>query len=320
MVMDRPIEVLVLAGGIDREREVSLRSSSALCAGLAGAGLCVHEHIVEEVTPELLAALPGHVIWPMLHGPVGEGGPVQDALVADGRPFVGCGPSAARRAMDKLTSKIEAARVGLPTAAACVLRHDDPSPPLPFPLVIKPVAEGSTIGLFICRTPADWPAARAAAIASGRVCMVETFVPGRELTVAFIASGTAEPGASLIPLPAIEIIPAEGLYDYEAKYQRNDTRYLLATQHPDAPRDAALAPAIERCVRLCANMGIRHLARVDFILDDASVPWFLEVNTMPGLTDHSLLPMAAAAAGLDMPALGARIVRAALADGMPIGR
>src|SRR5690606_19112351 len=101
----------------------------------------------------------------------------------------------------------------LQTAAACVLRHDDPSPPLPFPLVIKPVAEGSTLGLFICRTPQDWPAARAAAIARGRVCMVESFVPGRELTVAFIVSGTAEPGGPLMPLPAIEIIPAEGLYD-----------------------------------------------------------------------------------------------------------
>lgn len=318
---DRSIEVLVLGGGLDRERAVSLQSAAAIAAGLSAAGMVVHALTIDELTPEALASMPGDVIWPALHGPVGEGGPVQDMLAASGRPFVGAGPSAARRAMDKLTSKIEAARVGLATAPACILRPDDPAPPLPFPLVIKPVAEGSTIGLFICRSEDDWPAARAAALASERICMVESFVRGREITVPFVVGEEGireeESGRSgaLMVLPAIEIVPAEGLYDYDAKYERKDTRYDLATEVPDPARDTALAPAITRSIKLCRNIGIRHLARADFILDNAGVPWFLEINTMPGFTDHSLLPMAARGIGLDMPALCARIVRAALADG-----
>jgi D-alanine-D-alanine ligase len=358
MVMDRPIEVLVLSGGVDSEHEVSRRGAAAVCQGIAAAGMVAHERVVAEVTPELLATMPGDVIWPMLHGPVGEGGPVQDALVADGRPFVGCGPIAARRAMDKLTCKIEAVRACLRTLPACVLRADDTAPPFPLPVVIKPVAEGSTIGLFICHSMDEWDVARRAALDSGRVCMVEPYVPGREITVGLLtppvdraqpaspppasppartaatasgappvhpALGGCEPGVAtrpgrLDPLPAIEIIPAEGLYDYNAKYERNDTRYLLASQHPDPERDAAMAPAIAACVRLAESLGLRHLARADFILDAQGVPWFLEINTMPGMTDHSLLPMAAAAVGLDMAALSARIVRAALAEHAPIGR
>ncbi|MGP1345692.1 MAG: D-alanine--D-alanine ligase family protein [Phycisphaerales bacterium] len=311
--MQRAVQVLVLAGGVDTERAVSLRSAAALVHAL-------NQHpdyhatlqTVDQVTPESLGGLGGDVIWPMLHGPVGEGGPVQDALVADGRPFVGSGPWAARRAMDKLASKIEAAALGFETPPACILRTDDAVPPLPFPLVIKPVAEGSTIGLHICRDESQWSAARANALATGRVCMVEQMVAGREMTIPLIVEEGGSDPTPLAALPSIEIVPAEGLYDYQAKYERNDTRYLIATQHPDPERDRSLAHATQRSIALCRWLGIRHLARVDVILDSNHTPWFLEVNTMPGFTDHSLLPMAAAAAGIDMTALGARILRSAL--------
>ncbi|TVQ64122.1 MAG: D-alanine--D-alanine ligase [Phycisphaerales bacterium] len=308
-----PLRVLVLSGGPDAEREVSLRGGAAVAQALRDA----NEFEVREETlaPEFaqrplddmagaLRAIPADVVWPLLHGPFGEGGPLQDVLERDGRPYVGSRPRAARRAMDKMATKLVAARLGIATGEACAFNPRDHACPLALPVVLKPVFEGSTIGLHVCKDEGAWRHAREESSGAGRPCMVESFLPGREITV-----GLLQREGAWSALPIIEIAAQDGLYDYEAKYVRNDTRYIVDPPLPpgaaDAARDASL--------RLAQALGVRHVARADFIVPEAGgPPSLLEINTMPGFTDHSLVPMAARAAGLEMSVLCAAIVRAAL--------
>lgn len=296
---------LVLAGGPDAEREVSLKSAACVTEALRASGAFdVRHEVIGQITTAELKRLPGEVVWPVLHGPFGEGGPMQDLLERDGRPYVGCRPAAARLAMDKVATKLAAARAGVPTAPCAVLNPRDESCPIGLPVVLKPIFEGSTIGLFICKSAEQWSVARSEALASGRPYMVEPYTPGRELTV-----GVVEIDGRLRALPAIEIVPADGLYDYEAKYTRNDTQYIVNPALPGETRTEVVSAA----VGLCRCMGVRGLARADFMLPKAGGgPILLEVNTMPGFTDHSLVPMAGRAVGLDMPALCATIVNNAL--------
>jgi D-alanine-D-alanine ligase len=256
--------------------------------------------------------MPGDVVFPALHGGWGEGGPLQDILESDGRPFVGSMSRAARLAMDKIAAKFVAAQLGVATPPAHVLDWRDPVCPMPLPVVVKPVHEGSTIGLSLCRTPEEWTDARVAIADetqqrdTPRAYMIEPLIGGprggaRELTVGLL-DGRA--------LPIIEIVPAEGLYDYEAKYTRNDTRYVL---EPALPPGVAERIKDQTC-RIARAMGVRHVARADFLLDDSATAWFLEINTMPGFTDHSLVPKAAAHLGMSMPDVCGSLVRIALRD------
>lgn len=299
--------VAVLAGGPDAEREVSLRSGAAIAEALRRSDRCDADlHAIERLTQGELRAIRADVIFPALHGLWGEGGPLQDLLEADGRPYVGSGPRGARHAMDKIATKLTCAGLGIPTAPAFVLDLRDDAPPIPLPLVIKPVHEGSTIGLHVCRTPGEWDAARHAvarqrAAGAPQVHMIEPFLTGRELTVGLV---------DYEPLPVIEIVPADGLYDYEAKYQRSDTQYRLEPALPEG----VSARVREHASRLARAIGTRHVARADFILDSAGVAWALEINTLPGFTDHSLVPKAAAHAGVPMPRLCATLVELALRD------
>lgn len=301
-----PIEVLVLGGGPDAEHDVSLQSSQAVARAIDQTGRYrASLRVVGRLSQDELAALPGRVVFPVLHGPWGEGGPLQRLLEADGRPFVGCRWPAARLAIDKLATKQCALSLGIASAPSAVLHPLDDRPPLPLPVVLKPVHEGSSVGLAVCRDAAQWEQALAMArsmLADGRASafMVEPLITGRELTVGIVADGA---------LPIIEIIPAAGVYDYSAKYDRDDTRYV-----PDPALPGGLGQAIQRqALRLARAMGCAMLARVDFLLDEQAGPRLLEVNTMPGFTAHSLLPMSARHAGMDMPALCATLLDQALA-------
>ena len=297
-------EVLVLGGGPDAEREVSLASAAAVATALRSAGYTVHERTIDRVTLDELRDLPGDVIAPILHGPFGEGGPLQDLLERDGRPYIGAPPRAARLAMDKVASKLIAATLGASVTPSAVFDPDDPACPLELPVVVKPVKEGSTIGLFMCKTHEEWDAAHRATAARARPAMVEPCICGREITVGIVA-GEA--------LPIIEIAPAEGLYDYDAKYQRDDTRY---TARPELP--AGVAERVSRdALALARAIGCACLSRADFLLTPDGTPWLLEINTMPGFTDHSLVPMAARATGVEMPTLCARLVDEAVTQRGP---
>lgn len=303
--------VLVLGGGPDAERRVSLDSAAAIADALRADGSFEVESVtIDSPDADQLAAMPGDVVFPALHGPFGEGGDLQDLLEQTARPYVGSGPKAARLSMDKLATKLAAARVGIGTPDACVFDPRTKACPIDLPLVIKPVQEGSSVGVHLIHDEQQWgcafdAASRDAMRDPSRVYMVESLVQGRELTV-----GLIEQDGSLDALPVTEIVPADGFYDYDAKYARDDTSYLI---DPDLPLGVA-EQIVRDALKLARALGVRHLARVDFMLDADDKPWLLEINTMPGFTTHSLLPMAARIRGLDMPALCAHLVRCALAE------
>ena len=290
------MKVLVLKGGPDAEREVSLNSGGMVAAALRRAGLEVNEVTIDRPTQADLAAMAGDVIFPVLHGPWGEGGPMQDMLERDGRPYVGCRPDAARLAMDKPASKRAVAEVGVPTPAAQVIGPHD-SLTLPPPLVLKPCDEGSSVDLRICLDAAQAERARAELHPHRPKLLAESFIRGREVTIGLLADRD---------LPIIEVRPKGGTYDYDAKYLRDDTEYLL-----DPPLPPGVVEAVRRHARVVWNrLGLRDVSRLDFMVD-ARGPWFLEANTMPGFTDHSLVPKAAAHAGIPMERLVRSLVEGA---------
>lgn len=293
--------VLLLAGGPDNERQVSIDSAAAIRQGLLDAGFQVEHRLIDAITHDDLRAMPGDVIFPALHGPWGEGGPMQDLLEQDGRPYVGANAATARLAMDKLGSKILAATLGVRTAVSCAFNASDTNPPLPLPVVVKPVHEGSTVGLFVCRTMDDWNHAHAATAKRNVAAMIEPYIAGRELTVGVLNSAT---------LPIVEITPKDGLYDYDAKYQRDDTVY---TVEPDLPPGVA-QKITQGTAAIARAMHAEQISRSDWLLDVNGDAWFLEINTMPGFTSHSLLPKAAAATGMPFAQVCGSLVEAAIRD------
>jgi len=311
-----PTKVLVLGGGPDGEREVSIKSATGIANGLRErpAFFDVHLEIIDALTPAQLKALPGDVIIPYLHGPYGEGGPLQDVLEADGRPYLGSGPRPARTAMDKVATKVIALQHGIDTQPFWILNHNDPVPPCKLPVIIKPVHEGSTLGLHVCMTHQDYRTAvkqihaeqtNALGKHPARVYLIEPKIGGasqaRELTVGLL-DGEA--------LPIIEIKPKGGLYDFEAKYIRDDTLYIT-----DPEISEKVARKVRKAsVKLAKAIGCRHIARADFMLDDEGEVWLLEINTTPGFTDHSLVPKAAKHAGMSMADLCAKLVAITLRD------
>ncbi len=290
--------VLVLMGGPDAEREISIRSGSRVAAALRESGsFAVEERIIDGLTTEELSAIPAEVIFPVLHGPWGEGGPLQDVLEADGRPYVGSRPRASRISMDKMASKLFVRAAGVRTPPAREVRPGQPID-LPLPFVIKPIEDGSSVGVRHCVTPEDVEKARADLEGHHPRLMAESLITGREMTVGILERET---------LPIIEIVPAVRFYDYEAKYERSDTQYIV---NPELPPGAA--DEMNHAARIAyERIGCRDVARVDFILNEDGA-WFLEINAMPGMTDHSLVPKAAEQAGVAFPQLCARLAMRAL--------
>ncbi len=295
--------VLVLMGGPDAEREVSLMSGRAIAQAIRDTErFRVIEQIINTEDASSLSAMmqddAGNVdvVFPALHGPWGEGGPLQEILTQIGVPYIGSGPRASALAMNKVMTKSLLAGI-VPSPSSRQLMPNDECELDP-PVVLKPIDDGSSVDMRICRTVEDIDTARTALHPGRGALLAERFIEGRELTVGIIC-GEA--------LPLIEIVPAVEFYDYDAKYERDDTRYILNPQvPPEVARQCAMY-AIEAFHRL----GCRDLARADFMLDDVG-PWFLEINTMPGFTSHSLVPMAASHAGMKMPDLCATLIDAAL--------
>jgi len=292
--------VLVLMGGPDAEREVSLMSGRGVADALrARDGFPVVARTIDTVTAgELRAVVDAEgidVVFPVLHGPWGEGGALQEVLEESGVAYVGSRPRAARLAMDKLATKTLAAAEGVPTPPARQLMPEDVCDLRP-PLVLKPVDDGSSIDIRVCRTVEELAAVRAELHPKRGRLLAERYIAGRELTVGIVGDEA---------LPVVEVVPADAVefYDYEAKYEREDTRYIV---NPDVPEEIA-RQCRQHALTVFRRLGCRHLARVDFMLDAAG-PWLLEINTMPGFTEHSLVPMAAREVGLDLPALCARLV------------
>ncbi len=293
----KEVRVLVLKGGPDAERDVSLMSGGVVADALRAAGFTVNEVTVDRPGIDELRAMAGDVIFPVLHGSWGEGGPLQELLEEDGRPYIGCRPKAARLAMDKIATKAVVADLGVPTPRAQELH---PGAELAFecPVVLKPADDGSSVDLRICANPHEVVRARLEIEPRRSRILAEEYIRGRELTVGLVDGEC---------LPIIEIVAAEGTYDYEAKYHRDDTQYVL---------DPELPPGVAEAVRAFSRaawhaIGCRDIARVDFMLDHRG-PWFLEINTMPGFTLHSLVPKAARHAGMPIEQLVTALVQRAL--------
>jgi D-alanine-D-alanine ligase len=295
-------------GGPDAEREVSLNSGSEVAAALSASG---RFHVTDEVIErpdigELRMLAEGcDVVFPVLHGHWGEGGPLQELLDELALPYVGAKPRAAALAMDKLKTKAIVAKQGVPTPAAQELASPIDRCTIDPPLVLKPIDDGSSVDLRICRTPESVELARKELHPKRGRLMAEHYIQGREITAGIICDQS---------LPLIEILPAKAVefYDYAAKYTREDTRYEI---DPDLPPDVA-----QYCVSMAMTaytaLNCRDIARADIMLDAQNQPWFLEINTMPGFTTHSLVPMAARAIGLSMPDLCAKLVNVALSRGV----
>jgi D-alanine-D-alanine ligase len=313
-VRKRKLKVMVLAGGPDRERPVSLVSGRHVVEALRQAG---HETLERDIGPANLTALTewkrwgGDVIFPVLHGSWGEGGSLQRILDRRKLPYVGCRTRAAELCMDKRLTKVALTEHNLPTPPYEILTTQRGARlTLQPPIVIKAINEGSNIDVAICQTHQDARNARRRLSARHAELLVEQFVPGAEMTVGVIDTGRGRPPQAL---PPIRIVPATAFYDYQAKYNRDDTRYLIDPKQIGLPRQT-LDHLRRVAVQAYRALGCRHMSRVDFIVDHQNNPWVLEINTIPGFTDHSLLPKAAGYAGIPMPKLVDRLVRLAFDD------
>lgn len=300
--MSRFGKVGVLMGGRSAEREVSLRSGSAVLAALLRQGVDAQAFDPAEQGLDTLAGAGFERVFLILHGRGGEDGTMQGALEMLGIPYTGSGVMASALGMDKWRTKMIWQAAGLPIPDYALL--DDTSDfaaveaRLGLPLFVKPASEGSSVGISKVKAPGGLAAAYAAAREHDPLVLAERFMGGGEYTVAILGD-TA--------LPAIRIVPATEFYDYEAKYFRDDTRYLCPCGLP-AARESAMRDLALRAFRV---IGCRGWGRVDVLLDADGSPYLLEINTAPGMTDHSLVPMAARQAGLTFDDLCLRVLEQA---------
>ncbi len=308
--------VLVLAGGLSHERDVSLRSGRRVGEALRDRGFEVE---VRDVDSTLLTSLrddPPACVLPLLHGATGEDGAIREVLELAGIPYVGSGPAACRVAFDKPVAKTIVAAAGIATPAAVVLPHETfrelgaaavmraMADKLGLPLIVKPARGGSALGCTVVRAVEDLPSAMVDAFAYGDIALVEHFVEGEEVAVA-----VHDDGAGPRALPAVGIVPDGGVYDYTARYTAGSTEFSVPARL--APEVAAACADV--ALRAHQVLGLRDLSRTDLIVDPAGTVWFLEVNVAPGMTETSIVPLAVEASDLDLGELVGRLVRAAVA-------
>jgi D-alanine-D-alanine ligase len=295
-------KVAVLMGGRSAERPVSLKSGTMVLSALKKKGVDAHAFDPKERGLDALIRERFDRAFVILHGRYGEDGTIQGALELLGIPYTGSGVLASALAMDKWRTKLVWQASGIPTPRSELLTRDSDmqavATRLGMPLMVKPANEGSSIGMTKVKSARELAEAHALASNYDRVVIAEAFVDGVELTAGILGDK---------PLPLIKLETPREFYDYEAKYQANDTRYLIP---------CGLPPDAERIVQDEAlfafqALGCRGWGRVDVMLDRSGKPYFLEVNTSPGMTDHSLVPMAARHAGLSFEDLCLRILELA---------
>ena len=294
------MRALVLAGGLSHERDVSLRSGRRVADALRTAGV---QADVRDADAGLLGGLDRYdAVLVALHGGLGEDGSVREVLELVQVPYVGSTPSACRMAWDKPVAKSVARQAGVRTPHAVVLPHATFQEMgagallrrivghLGVPLMVKPSRGGSALGATAVHDPADLPAAMVACYGYGEAALVEQLVVGTEVAVTVLDTGDGP-----YALPAVEVRPLSGIYDYTARYTAGHTEYFAPARLDD---DVAKAVA-RAAVTVHRALGLRDLSRIDLVVKDG-VPYVLEANSAPGMTETSLLPMAVAAAGLQL--------------------
>ncbi len=297
------MSVVILAGGLSHERDVSIRSGRRVWESLLDAGV---EATVRDVDANLLgqwAIEPPTVALPMLHGAPGEDGALRDVLESLRIPFVGSTAAASRMAFDKPIAKSIVAAAGISTPDAVALPHATfrelgadavitaVVDRVQLPIIVKPTKGGSSLGATIVRAKTELASALVAAFAYGDVVLIEHFVTGVEVAVSVI-----ERAGTPVALPAVEVVPDGGFYNYTARYTAGTTEFFAPARLSE---ESATAVA-DVAVRAHLALGLRDLSRSDLIVDADGVVWFLEVNVAPGMTETSLFPQALAAAGLDL--------------------
>ena len=294
------LRILVLAGGISHERDISLKSGRRVADALIEQGASV---IIREPDSALLSNVKKDkpdVIWPVLHGATGEDGALRDVLALTGIPFVGANANSARVAWDKSIAKILVGKAGIQTPNSVTLPKESfreldadgvlkaVTASLALPVVVKPARSGSAQGVTIVRKQDQLSRAMIDAYVYCDVAIIEKFVEGTELAISVI-----DLGAGPIALPAVEIEPLDGQYGYQERYTPGETNFYVPARLTKAVAERAAKVAIQAH----ESLGLRHLSRIDMIVDKKGTPWFLEANVLPGLTETSLLPQAVVAAG-----------------------
>lgn len=295
--------VVVLAGGLSHERDVSLRSGRRVTEALRAIDVEVEERDADATLLPALHRDPPDAVFPVLHGAAGEDGAIREILDLVGIPYVGSSPSACRTSFDKPVAKTIVSDHGLATSDSVVLPHEAFRElgaqevlerivdRLGLPLVVKPTRGGSALGCSVVRQAEDLSSAMVGCFAYGDVTLVERFVDGTEVAVSVIDLGDG-PRA----LAPVEIVPDGGVYDYTARYTAGSTEFVIP---------ARLSQETER---RCADaaltahraLGLSDLSRSDLVVDADGTPWFLEVNVAPGLTETSLVPLAIEAGDLEL--------------------
>jgi D-alanine-D-alanine ligase len=297
-------KIAVLMGGPGSERQVSLASGNAVLKALQGLGL---DAVGVDVTGTAIDLPPGTgLAFNLIHGTFGEDGQLQQILEDMGVPYTGAGVASSRTAFDKNLAKAAFLAAGVPTPKAEIIDVSSGPrlPSFPAPFVVKPPREGSSVGVNIVKEPSKAEAAMADAAKYGNDILVEQFIDGMELTVAIINDRA---------MPVVHIIPPEGVYDMASKYPwlsgAKGSQYICPAELDEtttrAVQEAALAAH--------RSLGVEIYSRVDVLLDSQNRPFVLEANTIPGMTETSLLPKAAAAAGMPFPELCKLIAELSLA-------
>jgi D-alanine-D-alanine ligase len=307
--------VVVLAGGLSYERDVSLRSGRRVLDALRAVGIQAQLRDADIALVPALQADPPDAVVIALHGATGEDGSLRGVLDLCGVPYVGCDARASRVAWDKPSAKAVLREAGIPTPDWVALPHERFSElgavavldliveRLGLPLMVKPAQGGSGLGATVVREAAALPAAMVGCFAYGSTALVEQYVAGMDVAVSVVDLGEGPR-----PLPAVEIVPRDGVYDYAARYTAGRTTWHV----PARLAPAATARLAEVALAAHTALGLRDLSRVDLIVDDAGQPNVMGVNVSPGMTETSLLPLAVQAAGLDLGRLlGAMVARAA---------
>ncbi len=298
--VQKGLKIQVLAGGISHEREISLKSGRRVADALTEAGATV---IIREPDSNLLTNIKKDkpdVIWPTLHGASGEDGALRDILALTGVPFVGATAPAARLAWDKSIAKVLVSHAGVQTPASITLPKDTfreldadgvlqaVTSSLALPLVVKPAKSGSAQGVTIVRKREELSRAMIDAYVYCDVAIIERFVEGTELAISVI-----DLGAGPLALPAVEVVPTTGHFGYQERYTAGETEYFV----PARLKKTVAERAAKMAILVHETLGLRHLSRIDMIIDKKGIAWFLEANVLPGLTETSLLPQAVTAAG-----------------------
>ncbi|MGX6607865.1 D-alanine--D-alanine ligase family protein [Micromonosporaceae bacterium Da 78-11] len=310
------VRVMVLAGGLSYERDVSLRSGRRVLDALRDAGLSAEMHDADVALLPSLQEDPPDAVVIALHGATGEDGSLRGVLDLCGVPYVGCDARASRLAWDKPSAKSMLREAGIPTPDWVALPHDRFSElgavavlerivdRLGLPLMVKPAQGGSGLGAAVVREETALPAAMVGCFAYDSTALVEKFVPGMDVAVTIVDLGSG-PQA----LPIVEIVPRDGVYDYAARY----TAGLTTWHTPARLSPEVAAQACETALAAHKALGLRDLSRVDLIITEDGSPQVLGINVSPGMTETSLLPLAVQAAGLDFGRMLATLVERAVA-------